>query len=578
MTDTSPLCASALCPRQLAVPSDWKCSASEQSRLLTRWQTALSSGGGAVACVCAACLGGLATDDAALYDDVVGGLPLLPRSLHCHSHSADSTQPRGLSWPCCPLCQQRMLFLLQLHTNAPAASAESSAAEEQEAEEEKGGSGEAEGSSRFLLFFCCSDEACELAACSASESEARSRWRVWRLIAQAPTTPPAPMHPAATSQQQQPVGSADSLAHKQISSGVTSQRLAAASVSEDSDWGAGAEWDTAAHSEDSSGRSGQSGGGDGSGGEDGELSARLEQLILQRRLLAQAARTSNGQQPQTLEVPAPTAVEVSSTATSAGAIDRSSSTSARPAIPSSAASTPPFLPRCARPFYLSWSTAPSAAAAAAARPSDEPHVQRLLRDYQQSERSAAESAQASPAQSPSAVDASYVGLGDEYEPSAGSAFARFRRQLSLQPQQRIRYQSQPVQRLPAEQATSSERRGWQAEDSGGSGGSDSSSDERGDGASESWQARSGRRDECLAVDGRMRRAMSVLSRAACEACGELRSFECQLLGSLVSDLVDVSSGQPIALGWTTAALYSCRNTHCAVGQLVDETSGLLVAS
>jgi len=86
------------------------------------------------------------------------------------------------------------------------------------------------------------------------------------------------------------------------------------------------------------------------------------------------------------------------------------------------------------------------------------------------------------------------------------------------------------------------------------------------------------RGGCLPIDGRMKRDIARMSRSVCPNCGLLRSFECQLLGSLVSDLYDVTSRHSISLGWTTAALYTCRNAKCKVGEMVDETSGLLVAA
>ena len=567
---------------QVAVPSEWQCGASEQLRELRRWQ-ALLARRGPLGCICAACI--RLGDQSAVteceddYADVVGGLPRLLHGIH-NSTTATATatasaaaaehSPAVLCWPSCPLCVRPMLFLLQLHA----------------------ASGRDDGElSRRLLFFCCADEQCE--AQSAQEAQKaqqlhsqqesaheqqqqRRRWRVWRL------TEPSDRPAAGASQlQRRPAGRVPAVAveaggrHVRTDEyGSGSQCQPAAVDREDGGWGISGEWHTTTD-RDSSSRSDSRRGveDDNSDANESELTDRLEGLILRRQHLAQPANKYSAQQRQT----GAAAHQSTSAISTVPRQPRADAVSDRPGVDdgsgSAVAADSPYLSiRCARPFYLCWTVADSSNSGQSADCAEDSVVQRLLRQYQQ-QCSADERSEHLPS-SPT-VDAPYDNLADEYERSSGTSFARFRRHLSRQPQQRIRYQSTAAQ---PQAPLSNSHRDCRDNDR------ETDSDTDTDSDSENEELSGGRlvggvlRDECLPADSRMRRGMADMARSVCQVCGQRRSFECQLLGSLVSDLSDVRTGQPIPLGWTTVALYTCRNAQCRVGALVDETAGLLIAS
>ena len=147
---------------------------------------------------------------------------------------------------------------------------------------------------------------------------------------------------------------------------------------------------------------------------------------------------------------------------------------------------------------------PSSSVHAVSGPDDRV-VQRLLLQYhnQCSVDQEQQQQQQQHSQQLSTVDTSYDDLVDEYERSSGSAFARFRRAVSAQPHQRIRYQTNKQHTRPHVEH-SSHTAGSSDDECGSDSDSDSdSSSDSSDGVDE--------RDECLAADGRMKRAMAAVS-------------------------------------------------------------------
>ena len=545
------------------MPCDWHVSVSEQRSLLRRWQR-LMDRRGPLACICASCIqlhsplsdqtavAGQEDEDA----DVVGGLPHLPyRATHEHS-------PAILAWPACPLCSSPMLFLLKLHTAAVGQVERRQDDEDEERQE-----------SRTLLFFCCGDEQCDSAhqqpqqrAESDTQQQARSRWRVWRLTATS-------RQPVSGGQQQQRIGGAHT-----DDDDSSSQRQQASESEAASEWGPSGEWECETDEIDHSRIA---------AADEGELSARVEELILHRQQVAHSAHPPLTQQRRQVRdaasartrgigtetrSAAATLSEAVSSSTSGSIVSGSSNVAASPSLP---LPSPSFRLHCVRPFFVHWSAAAGWSSASPADSAEELVVQRLLRQYRQQCGAEEQAEHTTPR--PTVAD-SYDDLGDDYERTATSTFARFLRQLRRQPQQRIRYQTNHTERvLPKHDERSDSRDEAASSSSDSDSDSDSDSGELDGGVQGGSRSRAWR-DECLPADSRMRRAMWRVSRTRCCGCGTLRVFECQLLGSLVSDLVDVSTGQSVPLGWTTAALYTCRNAQCRVGEMFDETDGLLLAS
>ncbi len=480
-------------------------------------------------------------------DDIAGGLPFFPCPAQAAVTEAGSAHsPPVVSWPVCPLCSRPLIFLLRIRTSLPPAAVD-----------------------RLLYFFCCSDERCEDSARGVDEQSQQTnqqqqqlqaaRWRVWRLTQRYVASAPASTAPLPQEAEEQ----------------LSIAQVAGAPRIHADDWGTGGDW------ADDNGDEVDSAVGDSAGaapqGESDvdELGVQIERLILHRQRLHQ-------QQPAVVTGQTPPAAPSSH---SSVAVQRVAAATDAPqptddtACASSSASSQSIVP-CARPFYLSWTPPTEAAAQSYSQRTAPPAaadeaVQRLLRQYE-SDAQCPEQSDGDGAAVRVLVDSSYVELGDEYERSSHSSFARFRRQLSSQPQQRIRYRSAAAQR--EEQQRQQEGRGQEMAAAEAAGSDSSDDDDENDESESGGDNCHPVADECLLIDGRMRRGAAFLSRTVCSGCGTPRSFECQLLGSLASDLFDVSSQQTFPLGWTTAALYTCRNAACRVDEMVDETPGLLVAS